>query len=328
MGLQQPPALSELGADRLLDLYRQMLTIRVFEQTVLESHKKRLTQGAAHTYIGMEAVAVGVCSTLREDDFITSTHRGHGHCIARGLEVKRMLAEIFGRATGYCKGKGGSMHIADVSRGVLGADGIVGGGIPIAMGAALGCRIRKSSQIVCCFFGEGASNQGSFHEALNLASIRKLPVIFICENNHWALSAGFEVTTAVPNVADRASAYSIPGEIVDGNDLLAVHTTAQQAVERARNGEGPSLIECKTYRWEPHSVFATKDPRPPEEIEAWKAKDPIARFRIVLSERELLSDEQDQQIQQEVERLMEEAVEFASSSPEPDPSDAVLDVYV
>jgi len=256
------PAPPELPPDRLLELYRQMLTIRAFEQTVLESHKQHLTQGAAHTYIGMEAVAVGVCAALRDDDYITSTHRGHGHCIARGLDVNRMLAEIFGRATGYCKGKGGSMHIADIDRGMLGADGIVGGGIPIAMGAALGCRVRKSSQIVSCFFGEGASNQGSFHEALNLAAIRKLPVIFVCENNHWALSAGFEATTAVPNVADRASAYSIPGRIVDGNDLLAVYSTGLQAAERARNGDGPSLIECKTYRWEPHSVFTTKDVRP------------------------------------------------------------------
>ncbi|MCJ8329257.1 MAG: thiamine pyrophosphate-dependent dehydrogenase E1 component subunit alpha [Lentisphaeria bacterium] len=321
-------AAPDLKDDKLLELYRQMLTIRGFEQAVLESHKKRLVQGAAHTYIGMEAVAVGVCAALQEDDYITSTHRGHGHCIARGLEVNRMLAEIFGRATGYCKGKGGSMHIADLDRGMLGADGIVGGGIPIAMGAALGCRVRNTSQVVACFFGEGASNQGSFHEAINMAAIRKLPVIFVCENNHWALSAEFEVTTAVANVADRASAYSIPGHIVDGNNVLDVYDTAAEAVQRARSGEGPSLIECKTYRWEPHSVYATKDPRPPEEVEEWKAKDPILRFHKLLSDREILNTDQDETIRNDVDQLIEDAVDFASNSPDPDPADAVRDVFV
>lgn len=317
----------DLNVDQRLGLYRSMLMIRAFEQAVLASHEKRLVQGPAHTYIGMEASAVGICAALQDDDYLTSTHRGHGHCIARGLDVKRMLAEIFGRATGYCKGKGGSMHIADVSRGMLGADGIVGGGIPIAMGAALGCRVRQSSQVVVCFFGEGATNQGSFHEAINLAAIRKLPVVFVCENNHWALSAGFEVTTAVENVADRAAAYSIPGHIVDGNDVLAVHATASEAVQRARAGEGPSLVENKTYRWEPHSVFATRDPRPPEEIAEWKAKDPIKRFRKVLDKQKELSAEQDAAIQQDVAAAIEEAVEFATNSPEPDPADAIEDVY-
>jgi TPP-dependent pyruvate/acetoin dehydrogenase alpha subunit len=311
----------------LLEWYRQMLTIRAFEQTVLASHKRRLVQGPAHTYIGMEAVAVGTCAALRDDDYITSTHRGHGHCIARGLDVNRMLAEIFGRATGYCKGKGGSMHIADVSRGMLGADGIVGGGIPIAMGAALGCRVRGSSQVVACFFGEGAINQGSFHESLNMAAIRNLPVVFVCENNHWALSAGFEATTAVSDAADRAAAYSMPGHIVDGNDVLAVVETVTQAVQRARGGDGPSLIECKTYRWEPHSVFNTQDPRPPEEVEAWKGKDPIQRFRTVLTSRDVLDAERDLKLQREVDQRMQEAVAFASESPEPDPADAVRDVF-
>jgi len=318
---------TNLSTDQQLELYRSMLMIREFEQAVLASHEKRLVQGPAHTYIGMEASAVGICSALLDDDYLTSTHRGHGHCIARGLDVKRMLAEIFGRATGYCKGKGGSMHIADVSRGMLGADGIVGGGIPIATGAALGCRVRQSSQVVACFFGEGATNQGSFHEAINLAAIRKLPVVFVCENNHWALSAGFEVTTAVANVADRAAAYSIPGHIVDGNDVLAVHTTAVEAVQRARAGDGPSLIENKTYRWEPHSVFNTKDPRPPDEVAEWKARDPIARFRKVLEEQDALSADQDAAIQKAVTDAIEEAVEFATNSPDPDPSDVVADIY-
>jgi TPP-dependent pyruvate/acetoin dehydrogenase alpha subunit len=318
---------TNLSTDQQLELYRSMLMIREFEQAVLASHEKRLVQGPAHTYIGMEASAVGICSALLDDDYLTSTHRGHGHCIARGLDVKRMLAEIFGRATGYCKGKGGSMHIADVSRGMLGADGIVGGGIPIATGAALGCRVRQSSQVVACFFGEGATNQGSFHEAINLAAIRKLPVVFVCENNHWALSAGFEVTTAVANVADRAAAYSIPGHIVDGNDVLAVHATAVEAVQRARAGDGPSLVENKTYRWEPHSVFNTKDPRPPEEVAEWKTRDPIARFRKVLEEQDALSADQDAAIQKAVAAAIDEAVAFATNSPDPDPSDVVADIY-
>jgi len=318
----------KLSSEKAIGLYRQMLTIRAFEQKVLEAHQRRLVQGAAHTYIGMEAVAVGVCAALNEDDYVTSTHRGHGHCIARGLEVKRMLAEIFGRATGYCKGKGGSMHIADVSRGMLGADGIVGGGIPVAVGAALGCRVRNLPRVVVSFFGEGAANQGSFHEALNLAAIQKLPVIFVCENNHWALSAEFKVTTAVPNVADRARAYSIPGHVVDGNDVESVCETASQAVQHARAGHGPSLIECKTYRWETHSVYAVKDPRPKEEVESWKRKDPIARFRQVLSERQWLSEEQDRQLQREVNQLLDEADQFATNSPFPEPAEATKDVYV
>ncbi len=317
-----------LNSEKAIGLYRQMLTIRAFEQKVLDAHQRRLVHGAAHTYIGMEAVAVGVCAALNEDDYVTSTHRGHGHCIARGLEVKRMLAEIFGRATGYCKGKGGSMHIADVSRGMLGADGIVGGGIPLAVGAALGCRVRNLSRAVVSFFGEGAANQGSFHEALNLAAIQQLPLIFVCENNHWALSGEFKVTTAVPNVADRASAYSMPGHVVDGNDVEAVFETASKAVQRARTGQGPSLIECKTYRWEPHSIYTLRDPRPRQEVEAWKLKDPIARFRQVLAGREWLSEEQDQQIQREVNQLLEEAEQFANSSPYPEPSEAATDVYV
>ncbi len=319
---------SHLNNERLLDLYRQMLTIRAFEQRVIDCHKRGLVQGAAHAYIGMEAVAVGVCTALREDDYITSTHRGHGHAIARGLDVKRMLAEIFGRATGYCKGKGGSMHLADVSAGMLGADGIVGGGIPIAVGAAMGCRALGHDRVVVCFFGEGASNQGSFHEALNLAAIRKLPVVFVCENNHWALSADFEATTAVANVADRAVAYGMDGHIVDGNDIAAVYATTHAAVQAARRGDGPCLIECKTYRWEEHSVFPRPDPRPQEQIESWKRKDPIARTRRFLLDENTLDAPRDQDLQNLITQLMDDAEKFATDSPMPDPADAVQDVYV
>lgn len=316
-----------LSGERLLELYRQMLTIRAFEQRVLACHKRGFVQGAAHTYTGMEAVGVGACAALRPDDYVTSTHRGHGHAIARGLDVKRMLAEIFGRATGYCKGKGGSMHIADVGAGMLGADGIVGGGIPIAVGAALGCRALDRDRVVACFFGEGACNQGSFHEALNLASVQKLGVVFVCENNHWALSADFEGTTAVANVADRAAAYGMPGHVVDGNDVEAVVAATEPAVDDARRGKGPCLIECKTYRWEGHSVFARPDPRPDDQVSAWKQRDPIERTQRALLERGALDARGDAQMRDEVSHLIDDAEKFASGSPMPDPHEAFEDVY-
>jgi TPP-dependent pyruvate/acetoin dehydrogenase alpha subunit len=276
----------------------------------------------------MEAVAVGICAAMRDDDYVTSTHRGHGHCIARGLDVRKMLAEIFGRATGYCKGKGGSMHLADMGRGMLGADGIVGGGIPIAAGAALGCRVLGHDRVVVCFFGDGATNQGSFHEAANFAAVNKLAVVFVCENNHWALSAGFEATTAVDNVADRAAAYSMPGHIVDGNDVEAVHDAAVTAIERARTGEGPSLVECKTYRWEGHSVFPRPDPRPAQEIEDWRKRDPIAALLQVLLDNGILDADGQSQIEEEVAALIDEAESFARSSPLPEPETAFDDIYV
>ena len=318
---------ANLSEERLLELYRQMLTIRAFEQKVLACHKRGLVQGAAHTYTGMEAVAVGVCAALGKDDYVTSTHRGHGHAIARGLEVKRMLAEIFGRSTGYCKGKGGSMHIADVGAGMLGADGIVGGGIPIAVGAAMGCRTLGHDRVVACFFGDGACNQGSFHEALNLAAVQKLAVVFVCENNQWALSADFKLTTAVPNVADRAAAYAMPGHVVDGNDVEKIFFTTELAVEGARRGDGPCLIECKTYRWEGHSVFARPDPRPDDEVAAWKQKDPIIRTQRLLFDRGVADPQRDAQMRDEVDQVMVEAEQFAAESPMPDPAEAFVDVY-
>ncbi len=322
--MSDPPTLQR---DRLLALYRQMMVIRAFDQRVVACHQKGLIQGAAHTYIGMEAVAAGICAALRAEDYVTSTHRGHGHAIARGLDVRRMLAEIFGRATGYCRGKGGSMHLADVGAGMLGADGIVGGGIPIAVGAAMGCRVLGVDRVVACFFGDGAANQGSFHEALNLASVQQLPVLFVCENNHWALSAGFEATTAVQHVADRAAAYNMPGAVVDGNDLHAVYAAAAEAVTRARDDGGPTLIECKTYRWENHSVFARPDPRPEDEVSSWKARDPIAALRGQLLDEGALTEAADAEIQGEVAALMDEAETFATESPMPDPSEAEQHVY-
>ena len=326
MALKEEQTL-ELSKEKLVDLYRQMLTIRAFEEKLLEANERHLITGTAHTYIGEEAVAVGVCAALDEGDYLTSTHRGHGHAIARGMDVNRMLAEILGRATGYCKGKGGSMHITDMSLGMLGADGIVGGGIPMAVGAALACRNRGRSQVAVSFFGDGASNQGSFHEGLNFAAVQNLPVILVCENNHWALSASVAKTTSVSDIATRAAGYSVPGMVVDGNNVQEVYDVAAQAVQRARSGEGPSLIECKTYRWHPHSVYTTTDPRPGDEVDMWKRKDPIARFSKVLNEDKIISSEEDQEIRNQVDQLMAEAEKFALDSPYPEPEDAINDVY-
>jgi len=268
-----------LTKEKLVEMYRKMLEIRFFEEKVFELYAQNLVPGTIHLYAGEEAVAVGVCSNLRKDDYITSTHRGHGHCIAKGAELKRVMAEILGKKTGYCKGKGGSMHIADFSKGMLGATAVVGGGIPIAVGAGLSIKLRDTNQVVACFFGEGASNQGTFHESINMAALWKLPVIFVCENNLYAMGTRQSRAMAIENVADRAIAYGIPGEVVDGNDVLAVYEVAWKAVERARKGEGPTLIECKTYRHKGHSRIDPAKYRPKEEVEEWLAKDPIKRFK-------------------------------------------------
>jgi TPP-dependent pyruvate/acetoin dehydrogenase alpha subunit len=276
----------------------------------------------------MEAIAVGACAAMDEQSLLTSTHRGHGHCLARGLDPGRMMAEILGRADGYCHGKGGSMHITDISRGMLGADGIVGGGIPIAVGAALGLRLRASHAVVFCFFGEGAANQGSFHEALNLAALQRLAVVFICENNLWALSAPFAGVTAGGSVANRAAAYAMPGYTIDGNDVETVFHTVHEAAERARRGEGPSLIECLTYRWEGHSIFTRQEIRPQEEIEDWKLQDPIARYRAQLLELKISTAETLAEIESEVDAEISRAVEVAKRSPNPDPETAFQDLYL
>jgi TPP-dependent pyruvate/acetoin dehydrogenase alpha subunit len=312
----------------LLDWYRRMFMIRSFEQCVDDLNKAGLVPGTAHLYVGMEAIAVGSCAAMEKYDLLTSTHRGHGHCLARDLDPGRMLAEILGRADGYCRGKGGSMHIADISRGVLGADGIVGGGIPIAVGASLGMRRKGIDAVVFCFFGDGASNQGSFHESINLAAVLRLPVVFICENNLWALSAPFAETTAGGDVAKRAAAYGIPGERVDGNDIQAVFKAISDVAIRARNGAGPALVECLSYRWEPHSLFTRGELRPQREIEEWKRKDPIERFRDQLVKRKIMTSTIIEQINAEVSADIVKAVEFAKSSPAPAPETAFEDVDV
>jgi len=316
-----------LTKEKLVEMYRKMLEIRFFEEKVFELYAQNLVPGTIHLYAGEEAVAVGICNNLRKDDYITSTHRGHGHCIAKGAELKRVMAEILGKKTGYCKGKGGSMHIADFSIGMLGATAVVGGGIPIAVGAGLSIKLRGTDQVVSCFFGEGASNQGTFHESINMAAIWKLPVIFVCENNLYAMGTCQSRAMAIENVADRATAYGIPGEAVDGNDVLAVYEAAREAVERARKGEGPTLIECKTYRHKGHSRIDPAKYRPKEEVEEWLAKDPIKRFKEKLLQTNTLVEAEIQQIEKEVSAEIEEAVKFAMESPYPAPEEASEDVY-
>lgn len=316
-----------LTKEKLIEMYEKMLEIRLFEEKVFELYAQNLVPGTIHLYTGQEAVAVGVCSALRKDDYITSTHRGHGHCIAKGAKLKRVMAEILGRRTGYCKGKGGSMHIADFSLGVLGATAVVGAGIPIAAGAGLSIKLRKTDQVVACFFGDGASNQGTFHEGVNMAAIWKLPVIFVCENNLYAMGTRQSLVMAIENIADRASAYGILGIAVDGNDVLAVYEATLKAVERARKGEGPTLIECKTYRHRGHSRVDPARYRPKEEVEAWLAKDPIKRFKERVLQSGALTEAELQRIEKEASDKVEEAVKFALDSPHPAPEEALEEVY-
>lgn len=301
----------------LRDMLWKMQLIRHFELRVVELFKKGLIRGATHVYLGEEAIAVGACAALRETDFITSTHRGHGHVIAKGLDVKRMMAELLGKATGYCGGKGGSMHIADVERGILGANGIVGGGIPVSTGSGLSAAYRKSYEVTLCFFGDGASNQGSFHESLNLASVWKLPVVYICENNLYAVTTPCSESTSVADIADRAHGYGIPGVVVDGNEVLAVYEAVSAAVERARLGEGPTLIECKTYRWEGHYLGDPQVYRSKADIEMWKKKDPIARFARYLVKNRILTRSEVEESDKKARAMIDEAEQYALDSPMP-----------
>ncbi len=312
-----------------LAFYRTMVTIRLFEEKVGELFTSARIHGAVHLYIGQEAVATGACGALRPEDYITSTHRGHGHCIAKGGRLDLMLAELFGKATGYCKGKGGSMHIANLEAGILGANGIVGGGIPIATGAALGCRLLGNGRVVLCLFSDGASNQGSFHESLNLAAVLSLPVVFLCENNQWAVSTPASKSIPVANVASRALSYGMPGIVVDGNDVLAVHQATSAAAERARSGQGPTLIEAKTYRWEGHYRGDPQVYRSREEVDEWRAKrDPIILFEAFLKARSLLDGAAADAVRADVGQAIEAALQFAEASPEPGSDQLYADLYV
>lgn len=309
--------MKQLSKAKATSLLRDMLRIRYFEEQVDAFFAKGMIHGTTHLYIGEEAVAVGACSILEPSDYVASTHRGHGHCLAKGGDLKLMMAELMGKATGYCKGKGGSMHIADFSLGILGANGVVAGGIPLATGAALALKIQKKPQVVLCFFGDGAVAEGSFHESVNLAGVWKLPVVFICENNLYGMSNLVHKALASQDFAVRAASYGMPGESVDGNDVRAVSEAVGRAVERARAGDGPSLIECLTYRWKGHSKSDANRYRTKDEIESWKERCPIRRFRAWAIETGLLTGEEADAVDAAVRQEISEAVQFAQDSPEP-----------
>ncbi len=317
-----------VSPDKQREMLRQMLTIRCFEERASADYHAGKIYGVVHCYIGEEAVAVGVCAALEPGDQIISTHRGHGHCIAKGADLERMMAELYGRRTGYCKGKGGSMHIADFGIGMLGANGIVGGGISIVTGAALAAQMDGKGRVAISFFGDGASNAGPFHECLNIAASWKLPIVYVCENNLYAAQTSAASTQGLEDVAARAAGYGIPGVIVDGNDIFAVNRAAYHAVQRAREGQGPTLIECKTYRWRAHTERKTQpDPRDRSEIEAWKGKDPILRLVGQLQDQQQLSSVEWQTMRAEVLGEIDAAVRFAEGSPFPSPEHATEDVF-
>jgi acetoin:2,6-dichlorophenolindophenol oxidoreductase subunit alpha len=313
----------EIPRETLLLMYRRMLKVRYFEDRVKDLFAAGEMPGFVHLYLGQEAVAVGACAALRDDDYITSTHRGHGHIIAKGGDLKRMMAELYGKATGYNKGKGGSMHIADPSLGILGANGIVGAGLPIATGAALSAKLRKSGQVAVCFFGDGASNQGTFHEAINIAAAFDLPAVYVCENNLYAVGTRQSKVRKVEDIADRGIGYAIPGLAVDGNDVIAVYEACKAAVDRARAGQGPTIVECKTYRWRAHFEGEPDNYRPPEEVQAWMEREPIAPYRKLLVGQGVLTEAEADEIGVQVRKELDEAVEFARQSPLPRPESAL-----
>ncbi|MBA7476366.1 MAG: pyruvate dehydrogenase (acetyl-transferring) E1 component subunit alpha [Dehalococcoidia bacterium] len=313
--------------EKLIWMFRTMVRIRQFEERVSREFADGNIPGSVHLYIGEEAVATGAIAHLKKEDYIMSTHRGHGHLIAKGGEPNKMMAELFAKKTGYCLGKGGSMHIADLNIGMLGAAGIVGSGIPIATGAALSAQMRGTDQVTICFFGDGASNIGRFHEGVNLASVWNLPVVFICENNLWAVSVPTTLSLNVPNVADRAVGYGIPGVVVDGMDVTAVYEAAGEAVTRARNGQGPTLIEAKTYRYRGHFEGDSGTYRPEEEIKKWLKRDPINNYKEKLIEMKVLTEKQAEDIDKEALAEMDEALKFAQESPFPKPEETLENVY-
>jgi len=310
-----------------LELYRQMLTIRYFEEQVDKAYMEGKIHGTGHLYIGMEGVAAGAILALDKKDVITSTHRGHGHCIAKGADTSLMMAELLGKATGYCKGKGGSMHIADINLGNLGANGIVGGGIAIATGAALAIKQQKTGQIVMCFFGDGATNQGVFHESLNMASIWDLPVLYIIENNLYGM--GFPVSKAVniKKLSRRACSYGMEGLTIDGNDAVGIYKTCKKLIKKVREESKPILLECLSYRYKGHSRMDAERYRTKKEIEKWKSKDSIIRHKKYLLDNKVATKEEIRAMEDSVKKTIEKAREFALSSPYPDKGQALEDVY-
>lgn len=321
--------MAEYSKELLNHFYETMLKIRFFEEKVEKFFLAGEIPGFVHLYIGEESIATGVCSNLTKNDYIESTHRGHGHTIAKGADINKMMAEIFGKKTGHCKGKGGSMHIADFSVGMLGANGVVGGGYTLATGAALASKMQKTDKVSIVFFGDGASNRGTFHEAANMAAVWKLPVIFVCEANEWASTTPYLTTTSVANIADRAVGYGMPGVIVDGNDVFKVYEAAKEAVERARQGGGPTFIEAKTYRIRGHYVGDPEMYRTKEEVqERFESNDPIKNFEKKVIEESLMTKKELDDIREKAYKIIEDAVEFAHNSPYPDPSELYDDLYV
>jgi pyruvate dehydrogenase E1 component alpha subunit len=323
---ERPPV--ELTPETLRAMYERMALIRVFEDTTQRQFADGQIPGFVHLYAGEEAVAVGVCTHLTDADYITSTHRGHGHCIAKGVDVAGMAAELMGRATGICKGKGGSMHVADVSKGMLGANGIVGGGYPLACGAALTAKMQGTGAVAVCFFGDGASNQGTFHESLNLAAIWNLPVVFVCENNGYAEATTFGYHCSTDDVASRAQGYNVPGVVVDGLDVIAMFEVAGEAIARARRGDGPSLIEAKTYRFYGHEEGDAATYRTDAEVEAFKARDPLAKLADRLLAQGIATDADLERITADAQAIVDAAYAAGAAAPWPDPAEVDTDVYV
>ena len=320
------PKLS-IKKELLVDMLSKMFEIRFFEEKIEEFFMQNLIGGTVHLYIGEEAVAVGACTALEKEDYIVSNHRGHGHCIAKGGDSRRMMAEILGKETGYCRGKGGSMHVSDIEIGNLGANGIVGAGIPIATGAGLALKLQHRKNVVVCFFGDGASNTGSFHEGINLASVYSLPVIFVCENNCYAISSSVSNTFCISNISDRAQSYGIPGISIDGMDVIGIYEAMGNAVDRARKGRGPTFIECMTYRFKGHYIGDPGIYRTKAELGEWKKKDPIERLSTSLKKNKILSAKDIRKIEEESRNRVKEAEAFALNSPEPKGEEAFHAVY-
>ena len=320
-----------LEKQELMEMQRRMLRIRYFEERVIQLVERGEIVGAAHSYIGEEAVAVGACMALRDDDWITGNHRSHGHPIAKGGDVNKAMAELLGKSTGFCKGKGGSMHLADFSIGILGESGILGSSIPTAVGAALGSQLQGNDRVAVPFFGDGASNEGAFHESVNLAAVWKLPVVFLCENNQYAVTSSFKKMVASDNISDRSVAYNIPGVLVDGQDVIAMYEAVSEAVARARAGQGPSLVEGRTYRYYDHSLGLNRivqDPyRQNEEVEEWKKRDPIDIHKERLLSQNIATQEELDEMESQVMAQIDEAVEFALQSPYPESGALFEDMY-
>lgn len=319
--------INNVDKDTAISLLKIMLEIRRFEEEAIQLYYKNKLYGHLHPYLGEEAIAAGACINLGKEDYILSTHRGHGHCIARGGDMKKMMAELFGRETGYCRGRGGSMHIADIELGILGANGIVGGGMPISVGSGISSKIKHKNNVTICFFGDGAANNGVFHESLNMASILKLPVIYICENNLFAVSTNVSKSTSAIKIADRSISYDMPGYSINGNDPIEVCLTVKKAVEHAKSGLGPSLIEARTYRFTGHHLNDAEAYRDKNETRLFREKnDPVINFKKRLSDEKLITDDELNEMEKEISAKIKEAVIFAENSPEPSPDEFLKEV--